>query len=714
MPAPIPLVFDPGWIKGGAGGAGGPGGSPGSTFLTEGSRPNAGATGANGQAGADGVLSAQQVDEAAYWNRLRAALPADAREAWARYRFQLGRYYYRSFVPRHPDRGGNLALAYAEFLAVVQLGSPALAAAAAEQAGWIEAGLNGLGLPRNMAIKPDFDDFEQTYVQNAPLLAPLFQTVETLIQNAVALKGIDNQLATAAAAVTNSQAALAFDVQAAQDELSRAQLDSNQLDRQLNDIQAEVGKANAELTAAKFALEAAGPESAAVAIFGLIFTLIPTVAAAKGVVGILVKTNNDPSLRLLLGTDDRTTPLGGLAFAINEVGLFWGLGKTQADIASATISSSQAKIRDLMSRLVTVVFQRKRQQLETSAADRRLDAAQAKATAGHRDLAALQQAVGANVQDLRQIAGILDELLTAIGRLGELVVRNVFLAARALDILLFSNATVTTPPPPGAPAVPDQTPLADRLALDFGLVHPDVVADALLELRRGGVGADRAAHATAALTLAGQLAANWQQAPGWIAFKDAANSLLQRLTTSTAWLARSDTQTISSLRQTGRAGFLVGLADLPAAACELRIKRVSVVLVGATVSGSVPSVVGKLTHGGYAQVRRRDGAELLVDGPALTDLVTVALAPTSGSAGGGSVGVSGAADVPLFFGRSPATHWELDLSGPLSQGLDLSGLSAVQVGIEFYGTPAPAPQPTAMPLLQEVRPLLLEPRELTR
>jgi hypothetical protein len=274
MSAPIPLVFDQGWVKGGAGGAGGPGGSPGSTFLSEGPRPNAGATGATGQAGADGVLSAQQVDETAYWNRLRATLPADAREAWARYRFQLGRYYYRSFVPRHPKRGGDLALAYAEFLAVVQLGSPALAAAAAEQAGWIEAGLNGLGLPRDMAIKPDFDDFEQTYVQSAPLLAPLFQTVEALIQNAVALKGIDNQLTMAAGAVANSQPALAFDLQAAQYELSSAQLDSNQLDRQLNDIQAEAGKANAELTAAKFALETAGPEAAAVGIFGLIFTLI--------------------------------------------------------------------------------------------------------------------------------------------------------------------------------------------------------------------------------------------------------------------------------------------------------------------------------------------------------------------------------------------------------------------------------------------------------
>ena len=140
----------------------------------------------------------------------------------------------------------------------------------------------------------------------------------------VALKGIDNQLSSAASAVTNSHAALVFDVEAAQDELSCAQLDSNQLDRQLNDIRAEAIKANAELSAARFALDAAGPESAAVAIIGLIFSLIPQVDAAKKVVGALVKTNNDPSLRLLLGTDDRTTPLGGLAFAINEVGLFSG------------------------------------------------------------------------------------------------------------------------------------------------------------------------------------------------------------------------------------------------------------------------------------------------------------------------------------------------------------------------------------------------------
>jgi hypothetical protein len=240
-----------------------------------------------------------------------------------------------------------------------------------------------------------------------------------------------------------------------------------------------------------------------------------------------------------------------------------------------------------MARLVTVIFQRKRQQLETTAALRRLDAAQARAAAAQRDLAALQQAAGANVQDLGQIAGILDELLTAIGRLGELVVRNVSLAARTLDILLFSNATVTTAPPAGAPAVPAATPLADRLALDFGLIHPDIVADALLELRRGGVGA--------------------------------ANSLLQRLTTSTAWLARGDTQTISSLQQTGRVGFLVSLADLPAAACELRVKGVGGagrrdrLRVGAV--GGRPADPRRLCAGATARWRRAAGRRAGADPP---------------------------------------------------------------------------------------------------
>ena len=128
------------------------------------------------------MLWVQQVDETTYLTRRPAVLPADAREAWANYRFQLGRYYYRSFTPWHPDRGANLSIAYTEFLAAIQLGSSALSEEAAEHAGWIEAGLNGLGLPRNIAIKPDFDDFEQTYVQSPPLLAPLFQTVETLIE----------------------------------------------------------------------------------------------------------------------------------------------------------------------------------------------------------------------------------------------------------------------------------------------------------------------------------------------------------------------------------------------------------------------------------------------------------------------------------------------------------------------------------------------------
>jgi hypothetical protein len=699
---PIPLVFDPAWAKGGPAGAGGPGGSPGSSFLDpiEAPRPNAGPNGPDGSAGKDGVLSVQQVASAAYWEQLRASLPENACERWARFRYDAGRYYYRSFVPGDPQRGGHLTLARDEFIAVTQLGSAELASAAAQQLAWIESGLNALGLSRTIAIKPDFEAFEQTYVQYTPLVEPLFRDAKTLIANAVGLKSIGDQLRTTATGVSGSLPSLEQDVKAAQATLARAQLNSNELDRQLSATQAQIAAAEADLRDATFALEGAGPESLAIGIFSLLFNIIPGVMAAQGVVGVLVKTNNDPSLRFLLGTDDRATPLGGLAFAIDELGLFWGLGQSQADIAAARIKGDEALIRELMTRLVTLIFERKRQELETTAADRHLDAAQARVAAAKDDLAALQQAVGVNVADLGAIAGVLERVLAATGRLGELIVRNVFLAARALDILSFANHTVV-----GSPSAPVSGGAADQLRLDFGVVHPDKVADATLELRRGGAGADRAARAGAALALLDELIANWSQAPEWIQYRAAWNELKQNLTTKTAWISVSAPALLQSLKQTGRAVLPIALDQLPAAATDLRIRSVRVVLIGATTAGAVPSVDAQMTHGGYAYVRRgSDGAELIVDGPALTDIVEVSTSSTALSSdaafierGDGDAGAAlggGVENVQRFFGRSPATTWRLDLRGPIGQGeLALDGLSAVQIGISYDGIAAPMAKP---------------------
>ena len=302
---PIPLIFDPGWVAGGQGGAVGPGGSPGASFvpISEEPRPNPGAPGPAGVPGANGTLSVQQVDATGHWRQVTATLPAATRQAWAHFRYQLGCYYYRSFVLGDPQRGGYLARARTEFQATAQLATgdsaqPAkdLLAAATEQISWIETGLNALGLPRDLSIKPDFDDFEQTYVQYAPVLAPLFQDVVTLIGNAVAVKAIDNQLSTAATAVTKSLPALTDDSGAAQAALSGAQMDSNNLDHQLNDIQSQIAKTQADLDAATYRLPGAQVEQAAATIMGALINLIPGVAAIKGVVGTVVKMENDPSV----------------------------------------------------------------------------------------------------------------------------------------------------------------------------------------------------------------------------------------------------------------------------------------------------------------------------------------------------------------------------------------------------------------------------------
>jgi hypothetical protein len=81
---------------------------------------------------------------------------------------------------------------------------------------------------------------------------------------------------------------------------------------------------------------------------------------------------------------------------------------------------------------------------------------------------------------------------------------------------------------------------------------------------------------------------------------------------------------------------------------------------------------------------------MLVDGPAITDLVTAHIA-TTGSDPTPSIETG---TTPTFYGRSPATIWQLDLRGPMAQGLQLDNLQEVRLGITILGVPTPPAPPS--------------------
>jgi hypothetical protein len=695
LPGSVPLQFPAAWVAAGLGGNGGAGGSPGKSFGEDGEpfagepHPVRGADGAKAADGAAGHLNVTTSTTDDFWQRVTSLLPSSALAQWSEHRLRMGRYRFRSFNQGDPARNNFLRLAIDEFEAVKRIGSAEDKEQATGLLDAIWSGLNAVGLPRDASVKPDFDTFEQTYVEYTELLGPLFNTMTTLISNAVALEAIDNQLTANEEVTHRALPALEARSKAADDDQSVAASDKVRIDSQIAAVQAQIQRLNAELTDARIQLPGAEIELTGTALLGGIFEAIPVMKYVKMAVGVLAKITADPSSdtqSALLGQPVDDSVLGGLGEMVHLFGEMFGLVKSTKDILNAVIAGDEQKVKELTSTVLTLVYQQKRQLSEVEAAQKRAEAARYEVAAAQADEATLQAAIGMDVADLARVASIVEYLLASIDRLGERVVRNVFLAARALDILMFNDAVAMTAVPPGSPPVPGGGPSAKNLYLDFGVVHPDIVADALQELRRGGVGADRLSSAAKALQLTTRLANQYAQAPGWITYRDAANELSQKLSSSDAWIVITDPATLASLKLTGVALIRVGLPDLPAAACEIRISRFAVVLRGATTIANVPSVVGQVTYGGLASARRRDGVELLIDGPAITDLVTVHVDPTRTAA----MPSLATGTTPTFYGRSPAAVWQLDLRQPMTQGLQLDNLDELRLGMQILGVPTPA------------------------
>lgn len=162
---------------------------------------------------------------------------------------------------------------------------------------------------------------------------------------------------------------------------------------------------------------------------------------------------------------------------------------------------------------------------------------------------------------------------------------------------------------------------------------------------------------------------------------------------------------LSGFQSTGSTTFQISFANLPAHSYELKITRIYLNLLGAT--SAVPSLSGTLTHSGYAQALRRDGATLLLSSQPMTSFVSIGLtsgqvppAPTRPTTGQPdseppaaappkapvsdphtSAGTVSGASRPMFYGRSPATTWSFTITDPTA--VDLTGLTEVQVGLEF-------------------------------
>ena len=703
--------YAPACAAGGAGGAGGVGGVGGSGGTATGAP---GPAGPAGPAGANAPVSVVQGDDTAYWSAVASTLTAAGRYGWANHRLRVGRYLYRTFNAGDAAHSGDLLLAYREFRAVMNLGGPD-SAQAAQWSGWLANNLNALGLPYDLWLKPDFDAFEATYVGYAPLIAPLVLAVSQLIAAAINGSAINTQLGLMQTEASNERSALVADQTAA----ARAVTDSQSL---LNDLNGQMATLQGQITAQQVALDQARyqfasglPATAALDVLSAVFSVaVPAAAPVMGLVGLIqpvwAEVTKGFTIESLLGSkgkDPVITAAGDLSGLVGKSAPLLSLFKNLDENNNTTITGDQAAIRALTAKAIDLKFQLLRQQDDLAEAQLRLAAVQAHINACDNDIAAVKAAGQINVGQMSAVADVVGQLVDTIARVSEFVVRYVFLAARALDVFAFADGSVVAP----ALAPPRPATNVATLALDFGIVSPDVIADALLELRRGGTDAGtRQANAQRCLTLLATLANNWAQAPAWSTFTQRGTDLANSLAPGHVWVPITDPAVLSQLRATGTATFSITAANLPGDATELKISRIYLNLIGAT--STVPSLNGSLTHGGYAQAIRRDGATMLLGSPPMTSFVSVGLAsgqvpapptkPPGGAAAGtspvagstppgGKAAVVSGATRPTYYARSPIAPWSFTVADPTP--VDLSGVTQIQVGLDFLAVPGTPPRP---------------------
>jgi peptidoglycan hydrolase CwlO-like protein len=681
-------------VAGGAGGTAGAGGAGGGVFL--GKAAPAGSPGAAGPAGAGGHQTVSEITESGYWNAAMAVLTPANLQAWVSYRLTVGTYFYRTFNASDPAHSGDLLTAYNEFLAVQSLGVAATAAQtaqAAQLASWVDNNLNALGLPYDTWIKPDFESFEQVYVGYLPTLQEDLEEVNTLVTNANTDSSVKPVLSVMLADATNEQTALQADLTYANQVVTDDQGLLAGLNQQMNALNVQIGNAQQALNEAEYEFDETKGLTMAWDVIQAVVTLAPLVGPVLGVAGIVVPSWSTLSAASLgsqgMSGKGAASPLasgaGGLSALVGKSSQIVGLFQSLTENTNSTITQDQQAIQQLTAQALNLQFQILRQQDQLTEAQLNVAAVQAHINACAADISAIAGANNAVTSGMAEIAGLVSELMATIARMSEYVLKYVFLAARALDIFSFNDGVVVAP----AGAAPQPMCNVYQLALDFGVVAPDTLAAALLELEQGS--------ATAAIDLTATLAENWSQTTQWTTYDDQGTALAEALSPGSFWVAVTDPTAVSTLAGTGSTSFQITLADLPADSYELKITQMWVNLLGATAT--VPSLSGTLTHAGYAQALRADGATLLLGSQPMTSFASVGLAsgavppdvspvaPAPAATAAAAVPATATtttttdASLPTFYGRSPATTWTFALDDATSA--DLTGLTQFQVGIEF-------------------------------
>ena len=279
--------------SGGAGGAAGPAGAKGANglgYVPPPPDPENGNEGEgenppprpdrSGAAGAEGSIDVQTLDdEAAFANALRQALGIYANH-WAPYRIAMAEHHLRQFQPSAAEDNGAGRRAVAELEAALLLqpdNQQALrlhrhVVGAADGGG---GGLNILGLPRDLDIRPLFDELAHTYESYAGLSLTLFQASVSEILTAEVLDALSQPITEQIKNSLSNEQGAADALRVSQAELDQALKEVTYRQQQLDEINGQIKAALQEVHDQPFNL------------FGLFGTIGSIGAAVVGVIAAI-------------------------------------------------------------------------------------------------------------------------------------------------------------------------------------------------------------------------------------------------------------------------------------------------------------------------------------------------------------------------------------------------------------------------------------------
>jgi hypothetical protein len=617
---------------------------------------------AAGSTGADGAASTRTAPLETIQSELRAAERVGA-DQWSAHRTRVGEFAFRR-VMQGDSQANQLALrAAAEFEAAIRLNGANSRARTLNSLLLSKA--TPIGFAREYDLIADFERYESVVSDYLAAVGDLFISFQILVENIANSERIRSEIDARRARLEGSIAVLAIEKRRAELGLEAAAQDVRKVDDRRQAVGDRLVERRAELEAAEWSALLGSVFSVAQALvtfatggLALVFSSpapgrAPYSLASRN--GALAPRQID--FRTMTVDEQIFAVAGGLANLLAPIGnVFVNAQRVFDDIdAGAADPEYQALLREL----ATLAFERQAAALRHEQARLEVLAADLELTLAREDLERIQILRDRIAADIIARAEIAREVLKRAQTYVDVIIKYIFFAGRALELVTLSDAPT-------------------EIRFDYGYVDPDIEEDAFRSLSRP---IDLQGGSEKALVLLRAYLASWQRLPDILVLRDRFESyeMSGQVAHDVHFVSVSDAPRLKVFRDTNALSFAIDPTALPPTRYEDKVESVFVTLVGASTKN--PGIACIVEHAGEWESRRRDGSRKALR---LSPRRTSLLAATSRREADWMTFQHERRDVG-FFGRGVATTWRVSLEPHevTSNVVRLSGVSEILVGVRY-------------------------------